>query len=354
MDRLPVEKRKAYLLRPQSMFTFQTLIEKILEGDGITRQMIEDQQRRMMLIQRLLTTPKADVRLEIIRQEEANIDESFFALFSQFIQASLQQGDERGARVLSAVQQELLENTAVGKRILEQSREAQEAVRQLQEASQAGLTREKLLDILMDSPTDVRVNTLATLARGGLDYNFFQMLSTRLESAAGEEKEKLAALREKLLAITSKIDQQMQEQRQASASLLDAILQSADIEKSTMEALEEVDEFFIEILNSELQAARAKGDLERSARLSKVMSVIEKASAPPPEIAFIEKLMDVEEAERIKLMEENAAIITPDFLQLLNGLIQQSQANNQPQEVIDRIQEVYKSALRFSMSQQMK
>jgi hypothetical protein len=34
MNKLPVEKRKAYLLRPQAMLTFQTMIEKILEGDA--------------------------------------------------------------------------------------------------------------------------------------------------------------------------------------------------------------------------------------------------------------------------------------------------------------------------------
>jgi hypothetical protein len=48
MNRLPQEQRKAYLLRPQSMFTFQTMIEKILEADGITKQMIEDQQNRLI------------------------------------------------------------------------------------------------------------------------------------------------------------------------------------------------------------------------------------------------------------------------------------------------------------------
>ncbi|NMC52308.1 MAG: hypothetical protein GYA48_01545, partial [Chloroflexi bacterium] len=32
VNSLPLEKRKAYLLRPQSMFTFETLIEKVLEA----------------------------------------------------------------------------------------------------------------------------------------------------------------------------------------------------------------------------------------------------------------------------------------------------------------------------------
>jgi hypothetical protein len=38
VDRLPQEKRKAYLLQPKAMLTYQTLVEKILEADGITKE----------------------------------------------------------------------------------------------------------------------------------------------------------------------------------------------------------------------------------------------------------------------------------------------------------------------------
>src|SRR5512143_538808 len=46
LNRLPPEKRKAYLLRPQSMLTMQTMIDKILEADGITKEMVEASQKR--------------------------------------------------------------------------------------------------------------------------------------------------------------------------------------------------------------------------------------------------------------------------------------------------------------------
>src|SRR4030042_525840 len=35
---LPQEKRKAYLLQPQAMFTLQTMLERILAADGITKE----------------------------------------------------------------------------------------------------------------------------------------------------------------------------------------------------------------------------------------------------------------------------------------------------------------------------
>ncbi len=53
IDNLPNEKRKSYILQPQSMLTFQTLLEKILEADGITKEMLEDQQKKVSLLHRL-------------------------------------------------------------------------------------------------------------------------------------------------------------------------------------------------------------------------------------------------------------------------------------------------------------
>ena len=38
MNNLPAEKRKGYLLRPASFLTFQSMIEKILEKDGVSKE----------------------------------------------------------------------------------------------------------------------------------------------------------------------------------------------------------------------------------------------------------------------------------------------------------------------------
>ena len=85
MDRLPPEKRKAYLLKPQANLTYESMIETILGKDGITPEMIKEQQERMMLIERLLQASSPDVRSEIIKQNEKLIDEQFFALFSRLL-----------------------------------------------------------------------------------------------------------------------------------------------------------------------------------------------------------------------------------------------------------------------------
>ncbi len=73
---LPQEKRKAYLLRPQSMFTLQTMLERILEADGITKEMIQAQQDRMNLLQRCITASDETLK-EITTKEDASFDNDF-------------------------------------------------------------------------------------------------------------------------------------------------------------------------------------------------------------------------------------------------------------------------------------
>jgi len=234
VDRLPAEKRKAYLLRPQAMLTFQTMIDRILEADGITKEMIEEQEQRLNLLRRLLSTSTPEAREEIIRQEESIIDEGFFMMLAQLAEVSMQQGEQRTAQALAGLQAELLEHTNLGRELKERSDETQAAVRSLQEAQEKGLTREKLLDLLVEAPTETRLVALVGLARTGLDYQFFQILSLRIEQATGEEKTRLLTLREKLLDLTRQIDEEIQKQMDEAAKLLETILNAPDIEKATM------------------------------------------------------------------------------------------------------------------------
>jgi hypothetical protein len=44
MDRLPAEKRKGYLLNPIPNLTYESMIQTILGKDGITPEMLKEQQ----------------------------------------------------------------------------------------------------------------------------------------------------------------------------------------------------------------------------------------------------------------------------------------------------------------------
>lgn len=350
VNRLPNEKRKAYLLRPKSMFTLQTMIETVLEADGITKEMLDAQQKRLVLLQRLLSTASPEARGEIIKQEEALVDESFFALLNRLLEASLAQGDQQVARGLATLQQDALTHTKLGQELKARAQETEEALNSLKEASQKGLTRESLLDLLIEAPTETRLMTLVGYARSGLDYQFFQMLTDRIEHASAENKEKLIALREKLVTLTQEIDKAVQAQYSAARDLLEQIIATPDVKKATEEHLQEINDPFIEVLDTEIKLARQKADLMRSEKLKTIMEVVKEASTPPPEIEFINQLVEAKnDEERDQILSNNADMVTPEMLEMLNNLVAQMEQHNQPPEVRDQIDKAYRSALRFSM-----
>ena len=354
LNRLPPEKRKAYLLRPQTMLTQQQMIERVLESDGITKDMLQAQQQRLNLLQRLFSTAP-EGRAEIIAQEEGLIDESFFSMLSRLIEASMAQGDQQSGRALAELQKELLSNTKVGQTLAAQAAEAEEAVKELQEASKKGLTRESLLDMIVNASSEIRLTTLVSMARSGLDYNFFQILSERIDAAEGDEKEKLTELREKLLEMVQEIDQAMQKQTAQARQVLESLLKAKDIPAAIQENSDLISEVFIDALRSELQAATQKNDTDRLNKLQQVVETIQKMSMPQADIALVQELIGAtSDEDRQKILEEHADQVTPELLQMMSGLATQTEGQDQSAEMQKSFQDAYMAALRFSMEANLK
>jgi len=355
VNNLPTEKRKGYLFQPQTMFTYQTLIDKVLEADGITKEMIEAQQKRINLIQRLLTTPTAEDRSTIIAQEKDIIDGSFFAILSTVIESSMMQGDEKSAQLLSEINQQLLNETEIGKTLLEQSQETQAAIKKLQEAGKEGLTREKLLETLMELKSDSSLTTVVSLTRNGLDYQFFQLLSEKIDKEAPENKQALIDLRDKLLNLTREIDNEIKKRLEEGMKLLDSILAETDLEAAVKKHMQEMDEFFSQALQGAFEAAHQNGDMERLEKIQKVIAIIEKESAPPPELELIQKLLDAaDEPARKKLLEENDEMVSDQLLTAMNSIIAEGEARKQSPELVESLRSVYKLALRHNMEKNLK
>jgi hypothetical protein len=349
LSRLTSEQRKGYLLRPQAHLTMQSLVERVLEADGITREMIQAQQQRLELLQQLVTAPDDNIRLEIVKKEEGIIDVDLFSMLSRLMESASVAQDPEGTKQLEAVQLFLLENTEIGRGIKQQTQEVQEAIKTLQSAGRE-LTREKLLDLVIQAPNDVRLSALVSLARPGMDYQFFQLLSERIDKVSGEEKEKLLKLRENLLELTRQIDAQMEVRTSQARRLLDEVMESKDISKAMEENLPQIDEFFLQILKERLDASRKSGDLEQIGKLQQISEILQKATAPPPEIQFIEELLDApDEMTRQGLLEKNHEKVTPEFLQVLSGVMSQMIDSDQDPELIDRFKSVNRHVLRYSM-----
>ena len=353
INSLPNEKRKAYLFQPQSMLTYQTLLEKILEKDGITKEMIENQQKRLNLLQRILTTPKPD-QLTLVKQEEDLIDVSFFSLFTRLIQSAVEQNDEKTSKELLEIQDLLFENTKVGKEISIQAKETEIAIKSIQDAGKDGLTREKLLELVIKAPNDTQLSILTGLARSGMDYSFFQSLSEKIEKSKDPEKAKLLALREKLLKLTQEIDKKIQVEYEQAKKLLENILSADNIAQSTERNISKVDELFLQVVENELAVARKNANLDRISKLEQIMIVIEKANEPPAEIKLIQELLSTEnDAELQNKLNEHAGEITSELADLVNNVIIQSEGKNQDVKLTEKLKSVYRAVLRFSMQKNL-
>lgn len=359
VNRLSPEKRKAYLLRPQSFLTHQSLIERILDADGITPAMIQAQQQRVNLIERLLAASSAETRKHLIQQEASLLDAEFFSLFSRLLEGAVASGQEQVAQQMDAVQKQLLAESEYGQQVQNQVNEIQQAVKTLQAAGKE-LTREKLLDILIEAPGEARLSALVSLTRPGLDYLFFQSLSERIETKAGDERKKLEALREKLLTITRQIDQRMEEEYKRARELLGALLAAQDIQKATLERLNEISEAFVQVLNRALQEATQKKDNAQLEKLQQIVVVLQQMSAPPPEYELLEKLLDAPDDSALnKMLEEHKDEITPEFASFIGGVLAQSEeqgkdkSKKEQAQILEKLNLIYRAILKFSMKKSL-
>jgi len=353
MDRLPPEKRKGYLLNPIPNLTYESMIQTILAKDGITPEMLKEQQDRVSLIERLLQASAPDVRSEMIKQNLNLFDEQFFALFSRLAQSAASGGQEPVARGMVDLQKQLLEETEFGRGLKESVGELEAATKSLQEAGQ-GLTREKLLELVIASPNDARLRAYVTLARAGLDYQFFQLLTDKIEKASPEEKAKLEAIREKLLDFTNEIDKQLEARYKQAQEFVESLLAQDDVVKAVQNNLNGFTQDAVDIVNQMLRQASEKNDYTRMGKLQKMVEILREVSTPP-EVAFIEQLLDApDDATLENMLEANKELINDQFMEALIGLVGQvdqaaEQGNPEAKALGEKLSKIYKSALKFSM-----
>lgn len=355
MERLPPEKRKGYLLKPQANLTYESMIETILGKDGVTPEMIKTQQERVQIIERLMQVTTKDARSEMIKQNSSIIDEQFFALFSRIAQSAMNSGQEQMARALIDIQTQLLEETEYGRQLKESVGELEAVQHELQDAGQ-GLTREKLLELVLASKTDARLRAYVSIARPGMDYVFFQTLTERIEKTSGEEKSRLEGIREKLLGYVADLDKQVEARYKQAQEFVESLLKQDDIEKAVTANLDKFTQDSVDIAQQMLRQATEKNEYERMGKLQKMIQVLQAASAPP-EVAVIEQLLQLPDSSAVEAaLIQNPDIVTQGLLDTLTGLAAQmeSQADNPEAKAMgEKLSEVYKVALKVSMKKNM-
>ena len=193
------------------------------------------------------------------------------------------------------------------------------------------------------------------MARGGLDYAFFQQLSDKIETSSGEEKSRLESLRERLLAITDAVDEAIKNQLEEARGLVNELLAAEDVEKATREALPRLNQAVAEVLNQEAQAAQAAKDEAKLRKLSQIIQVIQSAESSSTYLGLIDALLQEEDAEkRSALLAEAGDLINDEFTQFFSSLIAQLEQQGNQAEVLEKVKELHRDVLRFTMKKNLK
>jgi len=139
---------------------------------------------------------------------------------------------------------------------------------------------------------------------------------------------------------------------------IEKILAQEDVEKATRENIEGFTQDSVEVVNQLLKQASEKNDYARMGKLQKMIQVLQEASAPPPEVAFIEQLLQApDDAALEQMLTENDDIVNQQFVEALSGLVAQIEAqgaeNPEAKAMSEKLSEIYKVALKRVMKKNM-
>ena len=326
MRSLPEDAPKGYLLQPKTALTLQGLIDQVLEADGITKEMLEAERRKVELVNELAEAD-AERREQLLAENQDLFDIGFLELLTAAAQAASQAGESRKALRLLNVRKHLMETTEVGQALQAQQEALIEASREL-EALGKEISRESFVDLLVraaDNPS--KVDALATLGQPLLDYVTFQLITDRVNNAqTDEERERLAAMRERVLAINEEFERQQRALIQRAVDTLRMLLQAHDVREAIRSNLDRIDDMFLQVLLANLEEARRSGNVEAANRLreirDEVLNLIQESA--PPEIRLINELLSIEsEDESLEALRNRRSEINEQVVHLMGDLAAQ-------------------------------
>jgi len=362
IDNLEPQDRKGYLFQPQSMLTMNNLVKNVLLADGITEEMIQDQQEKMKLLDTLFNQDGETLKKTVIENNE-KIDREFFAMFAEIAQRIIANRDEQSIEKIRTLQDVLMAETEIGKEILTETQEIQVATQSL-EALGKNLTRGSLLELVIKAPNLERVKALAGLVRPAMDYEFFQTFTERIEAAAEKDRKEMVEKRNLILKVTQEIDEQLKQKAAAAVETINQIIENESIEESLMQNIGLVDQFFVQALSEQINLAEEGKDDERKTKLIKLFQIIKELTTPP-ELKKVEELVAISDnSHKLEaVLNEMDPELSEKVISYLTSIITnyeeqatQGEGENLEQlnETLSKLKKVFNELLRKSMESKMK
>lgn len=339
LNSLPPEERKAYILTPRTFLTMQSLINTVLEAEGITPEMLERQRAKAGLITDFLQAENEEALRRLVREHDTELDYEFFQILTASAQAAQADGQAEMAQALLGLRALLAELSSKG----------QAAVAEVDASLGLGqtITREELLNQLQATQSNEEFETLVAAGRPLLDYAFFQNLTAQIEAASdAETASQLKALRSKILDTTARQDEQARAKMQQASNLLKTILQAEDPQVAARQHLDEIDDAFFAVLTANMRYAETekRNDLVQALQglANVVLGLLEERL--PPNVRLMNQLLNTAYPEGTgQLLERQREVLTPDFIASLDQLITDlEQAGNL--EVANHVRQVKSQA----------
>lgn len=327
MDSLPPEQRRGYMLQPQTVISMQTLVEKVLEAEGITPEMVAQQRAQADLLQELLLADKEMVENLIIERED-QIDAGFFALLRALMESAEHAGQEDQMMKLVNLQALLFRKTEYGQK-LERQQQALHAF--TREAKQAGGLTPRLLlkHVLANRDDEVVVESLLMAGQQAFNYEFFVLLSERIEKRqkSGINANELLDLREYLLQLQQEMEQKSREIMAEAQKTLSQLLSAEDKQATIKANMGNFDDVFMLVLSASIAQAENRGDTARLAELREIQNgivqVIEQQA--PPQVRLINQLLGAESDEEMRqLLDDNTELVQPELMELVGAIAAQA------------------------------
>jgi hypothetical protein len=336
MRTLPPEAPKGYVLAPRRFLSLNSLVEAVLEADGITKEMLDAQRRRVELISALAEAFEGQDEAQLqslVDQHRAELNDEFFGVLDAFTQSSAQAARDDTAQVLLGLRAKLVELTGYeGGELEEEDIPLDQIVERLANAS------------------DEELEQAITELRPAIDYSFYEALTALIDEAeqSGDtaEAERLTQRRQVILDTVERLDQEAQELFDAGAQTLQAVISAEDPAAALRERREQVNEAFLLVLEANKAAAERVGNTEMAAKLTEIqqlaIEVVQESLSP--EERLINQLVQAETPQDASaLLRQNLGMVTSAFVKRINEMADEmAKAGNQP--ISDRLRQVGREA----------
>ncbi|MEQ8673446.1 MAG: CpXC domain-containing protein [Aggregatilineales bacterium] len=326
MNALPKENFKAYMFSPKRALTMQNLIEQILEAEGVTKEMMEQQKQRVQLVQDFVSAPDTQIEA-MVKTHDAEIDEQFFQMMVMFIQRMMEDGRMDVAQRIAHIQNQIAELSTTGKKLLAEQEEQERAIEEVThelEALAEDAGREEFMELtLRYADDDQKLQALVGMVRPVFDYDFLQDLSVKIGQAPADERDFLTGLRDRIVQLTALIDQQQQAAMQNAAGFLQALLNHPNPEQMLQENPQMIDDTLMAVISANIQHAEQTKDIAASSKLKSIYDLIVRMlqTTMQPELIFVNELLSTAtDDEARKLIAERAPEFGNDLLDVMDAV----------------------------------